>query len=797
MAVCLALSWAGAAPAWADDIQAEREHWAAHARQSEAALGESVAALQKLYAQSGDAKVRADLIALLVRQGRAEAALAVCSRCVPEDYRADELENLAKAARDKHQFVRAVMLYQALQQQAPQQKIGWLGAALANVDAHEYAAAKLSIAAYRQRFGNDEAIGAAEQYLNEQSKTLAERLGELQQQLSAQPGNHEVVMQLYRTAGGLQAYPVQEGLMAQYPQLFGRNDRLWLNHAEAVTQLRASKEAGNRKEGLDAYRRLSLLVEESTPGSDLHTRALRDRMLAAVTVGKGKQALHDYRQLTAKGAVQPEYVEDAYARALVMEGSPRKALKVFQAQEQKQLAQSGRVDPELVEKLVQAQADMGQFDRAQAQLNTFSPNRKRPDFTHTTQINNPYYERQYFWQVRLDAWNGNMKNAIALMDKWLSEHPGDPWAMILRGELAYWNGRNDEAEYWFNEAMLLLPPEGQSWARSNRGNILMANGNWKGAAAELAAVPPDNPDYDGLRERSAEARAAHLSVSAGIFRATSPKDSGNEWQHNSVLYSPRSEAGHRAYVRWQNGYVPNHGDELRFGRVGAGGELSFYPFNVSLEAGHGLQLNNKAYFSAGAGYRINQHWSLSANAALNSANTPAKALNQDVYADEYTLGANYVHNADTRLGAGLGWMDFDDGNLRQGAYLWASQTLWQRNRWKLNGALWADYSRNKDIPAAAYYNPKSSKSVSGDLSLSYALPLDGGISLTQQLGVGSGRYWQAEQKGENTWTLKYGHDWRLGKRVGLSYEAGRKKAIYDGDAEYQLFGNVGLNVRFQ
>lgn len=168
MAVCLALSWAGAAPAWADDIQAEREHWAAHARQSEAALGESVAALQKLYAQSGDAKVRADLIALLVRQGRAEAALAVCSRCVPEDYRADELENLAKAARDKHQFVRAVMLYQALQQQAPQQKIGWLGAALANVDAHEYAAAKLSIAAYRQRFGNDEAIGAAEQYLNEQ-----------------------------------------------------------------------------------------------------------------------------------------------------------------------------------------------------------------------------------------------------------------------------------------------------------------------------------------------------------------------------------------------------------------------------------------------------------------------------------------------------------------------------------------------------------------------------------------------------------------------------------------------------
>ncbi len=62
MAVCLALSW-----------QAPRRHGQTISRpnasigrrmpvESEAALGESVAALQKLYAQSGDAKVRADLI---------------------------------------------------------------------------------------------------------------------------------------------------------------------------------------------------------------------------------------------------------------------------------------------------------------------------------------------------------------------------------------------------------------------------------------------------------------------------------------------------------------------------------------------------------------------------------------------------------------------------------------------------------------------------------------------------------------------------------------------------------------
>ncbi len=118
--------------------------------------------------------------------------------------------------------------------------------------------------------------------------------------------------------------------------------------------------------------------------------------------------------------------------------------------------------------------------------------------------------------------------------------------------------------------------EGQSWAAQQPRQYSDGQRQLEGAAAELAALPPDDPDYDDLRQRNREARAAQfVSVSAGIFRATSPKDSGNEWQHNSVLYSPRSTGGHRAYVRWQNGYVPNHGDELRFGRVGAGGELTF------------------------------------------------------------------------------------------------------------------------------------------------------------------------------------------------------------------------------
>ena len=795
-----ALAFSATPVAAADGVQAERERWALHARGGEQQLSESVAALQTLYGSSGDARVRADLTALLLRQGRGADALALCSGCRPGDYRADELENLAKAARDDKQFERALSLYQALQQKAPQQQIGWLGAALAAVDAGDYPAAQTHIEAYRKHFGDDADIRAAEEYLKTEAQPLAERIGVLQQRLAEQPGDRETVLALYRAAAGLKVYPLQYELIEQYPQLFSRQDRLWLEHAGAVSQLRAAQASSVRAEAVRAFKRFGEIAAQSEPGSELYIRAMRDRVAAGAASDNYKQAQADYRTLSRYGE-QPEYVQDAYAQALSASGSPRKASKIYHALARQHEAEGRAVGVELSEKLVQADADLGYYTRAQQHLPTFtdatSDSRRKLDFTRTTDIKNPYYDKKYYWQARLEAWNGNMKGAIKLMDDWLAAHPGDPWAMILRGELAYWNGHNDEADKWFTEAMAWLPPGSQAWVKTNRGSILMSNGDWAGMQAMAAQIDRNDPNYEGFWKRYDEARAAELSVSGSIFKATSPRDSGNEWAQSSTLYSPRSLGGHRAYIIQQNGFVPNHGEELRYGRVGVGGELSFYPFNINLEAGRGTHLNDKAYFNAGLGYRLNQHWSFNARAAVNSANTPTKALSQDVYANEYSLSANYTHSADTRAGFGASVMDFDDGNLRRGAYAWLSQSLWQHNRWKLGGSLWADYNRNDDVPSAYYYNPKSSKSASGDLSLSYAMPLDHNMRLSQKLGVGAGRYWQAGQDAENTWVVKYGHDWSLGKRVGLSYEAGRKKAIYDGDAEYQNFGNVGLNVRFQ
>ncbi len=780
--------------ALAQDVNVEREKWALHARDGESQLAESIDALRKLYAQSKDSKVRADLIALLIRQGNSNEALRVCDDCKASNYSTDELQNLAKAARDNKQFDQAKKFYTELQHQAPNLKIGFLGGALTSVDSRDYAAAKKQIAEYQRRFGSDAEIQLAESYMNQYSQSLTERLTSLQRQLAVSP-DKEVVLQIYRTAAQLRAFPIQEEMMAKYPDYFSDTDRLWLKEGMAVNQYRLAQTTGDTAGLQAAYDALSEVVDQSTNGSPLNTQALRDRMAVAIALEKGKQALVDYNTLTRRDP-QPDYVQEQYAEALSINGNSVGARKIYEDIASRQKTPDGKLPPNLTERLVQAHADTGNYTTAQALLNNWNPDKYTNDFTRTSQVDNPYYDKQYFWNARLEAWNGNIKGAIKIMDNWLADHPGDPWAMALRGDLAQWNGREDEALSWYRQAKQQLPADSHAWLDSSIGGVLSEKGNWEELEKIAAQIDRSNPEYQGFWKMYDAAHAAQLQASYGITHATAPSDTGNEWEQKTMLYTPRSKGGHRAYIQQQSGYVPNHGDPLRHGRIGVGGELSLYPFTLNIEAGQGTHLNKKAYFGAGLSWRVNDWFSLNAQAVKNSANTPTKAFQQDVYANEYSLSANYTPNGNTRTGFGVSMMTFDDDNVRKSVYGWVSQSLFQHNRWKLDGSLWADYSSNKDTPSAYYYNPKNSKSLSGNLDLSYFNLLPNGMRLTHHLNAGVGRYWQADHASENTWMLKYGHDWTLTKNIGLSYEMGRRQAIYDGNPEFHNFGSINLNVRF-
>ena len=776
----------------ASNVDAERERWVVHSRSGEAERGEAVAALRRLYDGSGDKLVRADLIALLIRGGQQQEALAVCAACRPDGYSADELQNLAKAARDTKKFDTAALFYRELQTRFPQQKTGLLGGALTAVDMARYSEAEVLIKEYRRRFGSDADIQTAENYLNKQTTTLTGRLAGQLGSLG-KSSDKETVLQAYRTAAEMQVYPMQERLLESYPQYFSENDRQWLKTGKAVSLLRSALATNNRAQLETAYRELNAIIAAAPENSAIYIAALRDRMTAANALEKHEETLADYRRL-AKTGEQPDFVKAQYAHALLATGSPNQASAIFRGIADRQIAQSKRLSDDTNEQLIQAYAEAVRYSKAKLLIRNWNTAETALDFTRNAKIKNPLRDKAYFWNARLDAWNGRPGKAVKDMDAWLAEHPADPWALTLRGELAQWDGHDEEAREWFRRAKEYMPPDSQEWVDNKIAQSEMSSGNWK-EAGQYAAAGADKPNFSGFRRQYIENRAPQFVANAQAMKTTSPSD-GTEWGQDATLYSKRSADGHRAYVTERSAYVPNHGSPLRAGRAGVGAQISLYPATVTVEAGHGFDLNRKAYALASADYRLTGRLKLKADAAYNSANTPVKALNQNVYAHEYNLAVEYRHSSATQIGAGIGLMDVDDGNLRKSANVWMNNLLYQYDRWQLGSKLWADYSANKDIPKAHYYNPKNSKSLSGTLQLSYTAPLDNGISLKQTVSGGAGRYWQSGVAAENTWNLSYGHDWQFGRKTSLTYEFGRRQAMYDGQPEFQNFGNIGLNMKF-
>ena len=215
-----------------------------------------------------------------------------------------------------------------------------------------------------------------------------------------------------------------------------------------------------------------------------------------------------------------------------------------------------------------------------------------------------------------------------------------------------------------------------------------------------------------------------------------------------------------------------------------------------MESGKGVKLNDKAYFSTEANYTLNQHWSFNLNANINGSGTPVKAINKGVYTKDIGFSTTYSYSDIFQAGLGGGVMKFDDGNLRKEANIWLKINTFKHDRWVLTNNFRVDYSKNKTIDSAEYYNPSKATSLEFGADLSYYQPLNYGLVLNHHLKASIGAYKQAELSREKMWSISYGHQWRVGKKFGVSYEIGRKKNIYDGNAEFNNFGNLNFSIYY-
>ena len=775
-------------------IDTERENIIIFSRQGEAQLNQAIPKLEALFKRTLDIKVRDDLITLYLRTNQSAKALSLCESCAPAQFSQNELENLGKAARNEKQYDRAVAFYSQLQKQFPDNPNGWLGGALASTETKNYTAAKNALNVYKQRFGQDNAYLDAESYLLDFTEPDMAKLGRWQRQLEQNPKNLTLMKELYRLASKYNVQPLREKLQNSYPEQFNSKDIMWLEHDKVIV---SAKNASTITQQERSFDELTALLAKINPQHLLYQQTLQDRFVVGVRLNKFNEIDDDFQLLQSQPNT-PDYLEEAFGDYWMAKGSPHKALSTYQNIEQRTSKNKRAVSDALLQKLSLAASDAGEFKLAQKYLEQITSNAYINDYTRTSRITNPSYDPRYFGLAHLALWRGNSQLAQQLIDdRVFNKTPGDPWVMLQKSELERNRKNYDDAKFWAEKASYFLNENDQLESRKSLAEIALSQNDFSTVSKTLNAMDKDQRrSAKTLINSYDRALLGKIVGNIGLQHRTSPANYHNESHQDYAIYTPKTANGHDLYVHYLETRSPYDKESLISRRIGVGTEFNFYPLQLKIESGKGIKLNEKAYFSTEVNYTLNQHWAFNLDANINSSDTPIKAINKGVYTKDIGFSTTYSYSDIFQAGLGGSVMKFDDGNLRKEANLWLNLNTFKHDRWALTNNFRVDYSKNKTINSAEYYNPSKTISVEFGADLSYYQPLNYGLVLTHHLKASIGAYKQAEQYREKMWSISYSHNWRIGKSYAISYEVGRKKNIYDGSAEFNNFGNLTFSIYY-
>lgn len=361
------------------NIDQTRESLVVYSRQGQPQRNEAIIQLWQLYKQSHNLLVRDDLIALLAQENRWQAMQQVCQHCAIGDYSPNELENLARAWRNLKQYDKALAYYQRLYKLAPQNNNALLGQILVAIDQRQFATAQQLLQHYQSKFGQDKGYQSAYQYWQDSAEGDMAKLARWQQQLSQNPANLERAKQLYQLGAKYQLYPLQQQLLATYPQLFSSQDKLWHLEEKAVSSSRLNQDRSALNQ---AYQDLLEVIKNTPEDSDLQLKALQDALVLAQKLEDNAFIEQTYSQLQARQAL-PNYVKEAYGDYQLAQGSPFNALRIYQSLAEPYAKAQQPIPNNLLFKLFSAANDSGNFASAQAYLQQIRTTPYLYDFTRS------------------------------------------------------------------------------------------------------------------------------------------------------------------------------------------------------------------------------------------------------------------------------------------------------------------------------------------------------------------------------------------------------------------------------
>jgi biofilm PGA synthesis protein PgaA len=190
------------------------------------------------------------------------------------------------------------------------------------------------------------------------------------------------------------------------------------------------------------------------------------------------------------------------------------------------------------------------------------------------------------------------------------------------------------------------------------------------------------------------------------------------------------------------------------------------------------------------------NWNFSGNAELFSFDTPLRAVEHGITANEVGVGAGYNWHESTGWAASLQWLPFSDGNRRvAGGFRFVQKLV---NRPHLNVTARPElYAEGNSLgPSAPYFNPTRAFSFYGGVDADHIIWRRYEHAFRQHVSLGAGGYWQQHYGTAPIAGATYEQILEFTPVTDLRYGVTYARRVYDGGRVNSLTLSVALTRRF-
>jgi biofilm PGA synthesis protein PgaA len=306
---------------------------------------------------------------------------------------------------------------------------------------------------------------------------------------------------------------------------------------------------------------------------------------------------------------------------------------------------------------------------------------------------------------------------------------------------------------------------------------------------------PENAAVQELDRRWSLHNMRQLTID-GFGSKSSGSSFGSRSQGlNGALYSSPINYNYRAFVstKYDHATFPEGSGNAVFPGVGL--EYTSRDWRITGALSKANISENGVTSTFTADYRLNDYWSFSTFAEINSSQMPLRGLRVGTSGDLLNASGVYRWSDLTSASLGVGYMRMNDGNNRESINATLDRRLIAKPHYKLTAHLRADASRNDDVNVN-YYNPQSDREVGAILDNEWMLWRRYERSFSHRLQLGLGDYWQENYGSNLTWVASYEQQIRLDDRFELDYGVTRNRHAYDGVSELSTQYFARLNLLF-